>query len=80
MYFNSNPNNNNMLFNKLIEFKNYQPTLTKSVLINGSKYPISIQGNGKTTVLGVGIASLMQRTLSPGFKESVTFYSAIYIG
>jgi hypothetical protein len=64
-----------MLMQRLQEFKNYQPSLTKFVNVREKQYPVTIQGTGKIASLCVGGATLMQRTLSPNFKNLVTFYA-----
>ena len=64
-----------MLMKHLLEFKIYQPSIIKTVTIDAKQYEVVIQGKGKIAVLAVGGALLMQRTLSPKFKELVIFYA-----
>lgn len=64
------------LLERLQEFRNYQPSKEESVIIDGKTYPVTIQGKGKTNVVCIGGATLMQRTISPECKEFITFYAA----
>jgi proline iminopeptidase len=61
--------------NRLKEFKNYKPSITKNIMIDGTKYNVCIQGSGSVNVLCVGGATLCTRTLSEKFKQITRFYA-----
>ena len=64
-----------MLIKNLQEFKNYQPSTTKNVIVDHKTYPVTIQGNGGISALSVGGATLCSRTLSLTFKQLTSFYA-----
>lgn len=48
---------------------------TKKIALRGKEYPITIEGEG-TPCLVIGIATLMQRTLSSEIKKFLQCYYA----
>lgn len=65
-----------ILLERLLRFKGYQPTIEKTIRIDGISYPVTIQGKGKINVVCIGGATLVQRALSSECKEFMTLYAA----